>query len=134
MNIVPKLNLNKHPKDCENLSLTLAKNVMISGDMSCITNEPGIENIAGIEAGLNERLSTAWKIVGYIPCNDEVVLFVDGALTGYVDKIIIYLDIEKKIILYTIVLLIGFGLEVELKVHLLTMLKMILLFLLPNMV
>lgn len=86
MNIVPKLNLNKHPKDCENLSLTLAKNVMISGDMSCITNEPGIENIAGIEAGLNERLSTAWKIVGYIPCNDEVVLFVDGALTGYDDK------------------------------------------------
>ena len=41
MNIVPKLNLNKHPKDCENLSLTLAKNMMISGDMSCLTNEPG---------------------------------------------------------------------------------------------
>ena len=49
MNIVPKLNLNKHPKDCENLSLTLAKNMMISGDMSCLTNEPGIKDISSID-------------------------------------------------------------------------------------
>lgn len=86
MNIVPKLNLNKHPKDCDNLSLNLAKNMMISGDMSCLTNEPGIENINSIEDMLSERFNSGYKIIGYIPCNNEVVLFVNGVHKGYVDR------------------------------------------------
>lgn len=86
MNIVPKLNLNKHPKDCDNLSLNLAKNMMISGDISCLTNEPGIENINSIEDMLSERFNSGYKIIGYIPCNNEVVLFVNGVHKGYVDK------------------------------------------------
>ena len=39
MDIVPRLNLNKHPKDCANLSLVNALNVKVSNDESCITNE-----------------------------------------------------------------------------------------------
>lgn len=100
MNIVPKLNLNKHPKDCENLSLTLAKNMMISGDMSCLTNEPGIEIVNAIEIGLSEHLDGEWKIVGYIPCNDEVVLFINGRIRGYDNDNHIFRYAEKDNILY----------------------------------
>lgn len=74
MNIQPKLNLNKHPKDCDNLSLIAAKNVKLSNDMSCLTNEEGIE--------LNNYISdyfasknTITELVGCIPCNTELVLF-----------------------------------------------------------
>ena len=42
MSVVPKLNLNKHPKDCDNLSLVDARNIKISHDESCITNENSI--------------------------------------------------------------------------------------------
>ena len=110
MNIVPKLNLNKHPKDCENLSLTLAKNMMISGDMSCLTNEPGIKDISSIDDRLSDLFSGKWKIVGYIPCNDEVVLFMVESMVKIVKTI--YLDTEKRMIIYIFLVLIGNGLVV----------------------
>lgn len=100
MNIVPKLNLNKHPKDCENLSLTLAKNMMISGDMSCLTNEPGIKDISSIDDRLSDLFSGKWKIVGYIPCNDEVVLFINGRINGENSQNHIFRYREKDDYLY----------------------------------
>ena len=40
--MLPILNLNKHPKDCENLSLTDALNVRLSNDGSCLQSENAI--------------------------------------------------------------------------------------------
>ena len=40
--IVKELSLNKHPKNCKNLSLVYAKNIQVSNDLSCIHNEEAI--------------------------------------------------------------------------------------------
>lgn len=47
MNIIndvfkPKLSLNKHPKTCENLSLTYANNVRLSNDAAVLQSDNSI--------------------------------------------------------------------------------------------
>ena len=96
MNIKPELNLNKHPKDCENLSLVSAKNMMLSKDMSCLTNEISIDSVIPIMEGLLQDFKGDWNILGYIPCNDEVVLFVRGTKQNDTDPTdVIYRYSEK---------------------------------------
>ena len=74
MNIIPKLSLNKHPKDNTNLSLVDALNVKISNDESCITNEESIHINSTINDFLKELYNGLYKIKGIIPCNTELVL------------------------------------------------------------
>ena len=74
MNIVQKLSLNKHPKDVPDLSLVMAQNIKISNDESCITNEEGIRENTYIKAFLENHYSKNYKILGIIPCNNELVI------------------------------------------------------------
>ena len=77
MNIVPRLNLNRHPKDCDNLSLVNALNMKVSHDESCLTNEESIKENTFIHSFLNTYYSNvAYKIVGIISCNNELVIIV----------------------------------------------------------
>lgn len=69
-NIVKELSLNKHPKDCKDLSLINARNIMVSNDFSCLQNELNITEHPTLQDYLENRI-----LVGYIPCNTEVVLF-----------------------------------------------------------
>lgn len=86
--IVKELNLNKHPKDCKDLSLINARNIMVSDDFSCLQNEQSILANSEIQSYIGNR-----RVVGYIPCNEEVVFFIiddNGAqgnykINGYVD-------------------------------------------------
>lgn len=80
MNIVPKLNLNKHPKDNDNLSFVNALNVKISNDESCITNEESIRENEFIHNYFIEYYGATYlyKIVGIIPCNEELVIIVSA--------------------------------------------------------
>ena len=54
MDISPKLQMNLHPKDAENLSLVTALNVKLSNDESCITNEESIRENTFISNFLKE--------------------------------------------------------------------------------
>ena len=75
MNISPKLQLNLHPKDAENLSLVTALNVKLANDESCITNEESIVENTFIRNKLNEYYgSNNYTIVAIIPCNVELVI------------------------------------------------------------
>lgn len=75
MNISPKLQLNLHPKDCENLSLATALNVKLSNDESCITNEESIVENTFIHNTLIEYYGDkGYTIVAIIPCNIELVI------------------------------------------------------------
>lgn len=78
MNIIPKLSLNKHPKDCQNLSLVYALNVKVSNDESCITNEETLQRNDTIHNFLNSHFTSGYKIVGIIPCNTELVIIAIG--------------------------------------------------------
>ena len=69
-NIVKELSLNKHPKDCKDLSLINARNIVVSNDFSCLQNELSITNHYKLTRYLENKV-----LVGYIPCNKEVVLF-----------------------------------------------------------
>ena len=69
-NIVKELSLNKHPKDCKDLSLINARNIMVSNDFSCLQNELNITEHPTLQDYLEDKI-----LVGYIPCNTEVVLF-----------------------------------------------------------
>lgn len=77
MNIIPKLSLNKHPKDCDQLSLVDARNIKVTNDLTLISNEEDLIINNVIEDTLKEKcFTTAYEIVGCIPCNNELVLFV----------------------------------------------------------
>lgn len=76
MDIVPRLNLNKHPKDCTNLSLVNALNVKVSNDESCITSEEILEGNQRLYDDIGSNYDNGCKIVACIPCNTEIVFFV----------------------------------------------------------
>lgn len=76
MDIIPKLNLNRHPKDCQNLSLVQALNVKVSNDESCISNEELYEGNQHLEELIGENYDNGYNIIACIPCNTELVFFI----------------------------------------------------------
>lgn len=80
MNISPKLQMNLHPKDADNLSLVTALNVKLANDESCITNEESIKENIFIHNYLTEFYKDSdgtyheFTIVAIIPCNIEFVI------------------------------------------------------------
>lgn len=75
MNVVPKLNLNKHPKDCDNLSLVDAKNMIVDRDSLLLTTENSIVVRDDINEQIRNLINTDYKIIYAIPCNKEIVFF-----------------------------------------------------------
>lgn len=75
MEIKPELELNLHPKDNVNLSLVTAMNIKLSNDGSCLTNEESIRENTYIQDNIAaEYVNKQYKIVGIIPCNNELVI------------------------------------------------------------
>lgn len=72
----PILNLNKHPKDCENLSLVEAMNVRLSNDGSCLQTEEKIVDIESINRQLMDDYHDRFNIIDTISCNKELIIFV----------------------------------------------------------
>jgi len=86
--IVKELNLNKHPKNCKDLSLIYAKNVRVSNDLSCLQSEESILKHDDLMNKLTHK-----TIVGYIPCNKEIVFVtIDGNKPVIGTKINAYLE------------------------------------------
>ena len=80
--LIFELNLNKHPKDCKNLSLVDATNIQLSNDYSAIQNV-----IVEEKGDLYNKLYDIYEgdltlnklnciILGVINCIDELVLFI----------------------------------------------------------
>lgn len=99
MSVVPKLNLNKHPKDCDNLSLVDARNIKISHDESCITNENSIITNALIQTAIHNIYHSNFLIRGVIPINTGIVLFVQDydKVETNINKLDIFVYNEKTI-------------------------------------
>lgn len=99
MSVVPKLNLNKHPKDCDNLSLVDARNIKISHDESCITNENSIITNALIQTAIHNIYHNNFLIRGIIPINTGIVLFVQdyNKVEANINKLDIFVYNEKTI-------------------------------------
>ena len=86
MNIVPKLNRNKHPKDCTNNSLVGASNIMFDVDQNVLCNENKLDYTENIynyaqtvlanHYKINDFVFDTMEIVGSINCNKEIVYFV----------------------------------------------------------
>lgn len=101
MNITPKLSLNKHPKDCDPLSLVNATNVKVTNDLTLISNEEDLKRNEIIYNTLNNEFGGGgdYGIIGIIPCNDEIIIFAGGGTT---DTIARYNEKENKCkIIYT---------------------------------
>lgn len=99
MSVVPKLNLNKHPKDCDNLSLVDARNIKISHDESCITNENSIITNALIQTVIHNIYHNNFLIRGIIPINTGIVLFVQdyNKVEANINKLDVFVYNEKTI-------------------------------------
>lgn len=99
MSVVPKLNLNKHPKDCDNLSLVDARNIKISHDESCITNENSIITNALIQTAIHNIYRSNFLIRGIIPINTGIVLFVQdyNKVEANINKLDVFVYNEKTI-------------------------------------
>ena len=99
MSVVPKLNLNKHPKDCDNLSLVDARNIKISHDESCITNENSIITNALIQTAIHNIYRNNFLIRGIIPINTGIVLFVQdyNKVEANINKLDVFVYNEKTI-------------------------------------
>lgn len=83
MDITPKLQLNLHPKDCQNLSFVSALNVRVSNDESCVINEESIKENTIIRNYLTSYYYNTddgkYTIIGIIPCNTELVILAVGS-------------------------------------------------------
>ncbi len=82
MEIVPKLDLNRNPKEVKCGSLIAAKNVMTDDSGSYFTNEYGFG--VSFETNARDEGSDTFNhpseyIVGVIPCNKELVIFTYSA-------------------------------------------------------
>lgn len=94
MNITPKLSLNKHPKDCNPLSLVNATNVKVTNDLTLISNEEDLKRNKIIYNALNDEFAgTYYIIIGVIPCNDEIIIFASGSGTTVIAR---YNEKENK--------------------------------------
>ena len=98
MDIVPRLNLNKHPKDCANLSLVNALNIKVSNDESCITNEELYENNEHLYELIGDNYPSGYNIVACIPCNTEIVFFVKDNNINDILDIYRYNEITDELI------------------------------------
>lgn len=104
MNITPKLSLNKHPKDCDPLSLVNATNVKVTNDLTLISNEEDLTRNEIIHNALSNKFGgSKYSIIGIIPCNDEIIIFASGRGTSTIAR---YNEKENKCkIIYNGVLL-----------------------------
>lgn len=94
MNITPKLSLNKHPKDCDPLSLVNATNVKVTNDLTLISNEEDLKRNEIIYNTLNNEFGgSEYNIIGIIPCNDEIIIFASGRATSTIAR---YNEKENK--------------------------------------
>lgn len=94
MNITPKLSLNKHPKDCDSLSLVNATNVKVTNDLTLISNEEDLKRNKIIYNTLNNEFGgSGHSIIGTIPCNDEIIIFASGQATTAIAR---YNEKENK--------------------------------------
>lgn len=94
MNITPKLSLNKHPKDCDPLSLVNATNVKVTNDLTLISNEEDLKRNEIIHNALNNEFGgSGYSIIGIIPCNDEIIIFASGQATSTIAR---YNEKENK--------------------------------------
>ena len=94
MNITPKLSLNKHPKDCDSLSLVNATNVKVTNDLTLISNEEDLKRNEIIYNTLNTEFGqSGHSIIGAIPCNDEIIIFASGQATSAIAR---YNEKENK--------------------------------------
>src|SRR5574344_641157 len=80
MNIIPSLNLNKHPNKVDNYNLIDAVNVIISKDNSLIQSEPKLndynisEKLDKAVKDLTQR-DTNYNIVYIHTCSKELIIF-----------------------------------------------------------
>lgn len=116
MDIVPVLNLNRHPRDCDDCSLIDAENIMLSTDQSVLVTEPSITYNKTITNTIEEYYNNIfnnptltkkysilddegralYKVIGCIECSDELVIFVAFRLQdlkGIVNKDKQYLEL-----------------------------------------
>lgn len=94
MNITPKLSLNKHPKDCDSLSLVNATNVKVTNDLTLISNEEDLKRNEIIYNTLNNEFGgSGHSIIGTIPCNDEIIIFASAQVTSVIAR---YNEKENK--------------------------------------
>lgn len=96
MDIKPVLNLNRHPRDCDDFSLIDAENIVLSADQSVLVTEPSIEYNKTITNSIEEyyisvlnnsntsnkysifdsKGKALYKILACIECSNELVIFV----------------------------------------------------------
>lgn len=95
MEIVPKLDLNRNPKEVKCGSLIAAKNVMTDDSGSYFTNEYGFgvsfETNSDVEDSDTFNHPSEY-IVGVIPCNKEIVIFTYSA---YEEKLEFIVNLMK---------------------------------------
>lgn len=88
-NIIPRLNLNRHPKNCDNYSLIDAKNIILTED-GTIQNDVGITYNSVIHNYIKVKYGIKYEIIWCLPCNTEIILFIK--LTNKDDLIVIRYD------------------------------------------
>lgn len=74
--IIPKLNLNKHPAEVANGSLIDATNIIVSNDSAVIQTEPQLDSSDINNQLINLIGSRSYSIKYCISCNKELIIFI----------------------------------------------------------
>ena len=76
MNIIPELNLNKHPNVIKDNSIVYAENIMLSDDGGVLQNEPVCGINDDIYAILSDEYENGVNVIYALPCNTEILFFI----------------------------------------------------------
>lgn len=101
MNIVPELNLNKHPNTATNNSIVYAENMMLSEDGAVLQTEPQyVVNTDILDTLPKETYPYGPDVIYALPCNEEILFFIrpftaDGSKAKVLD-ILRYNEVTKQ--------------------------------------
>lgn len=96
MKVLPKLNLNKHPEEVENGSLINAANIIVSKDNAVLQTEPTLIN-SDVDSQLKNLIGDIqYNVLYCIPCNEELVLFINKLSNSHILWIYRYNEKENQ--------------------------------------
>ena len=96
MNIIPELNLNKHPNVIKNNSIVHAENIKLSNDSAILENDKVYERNTEILYLLEEIYGDERLIEYVLSCNRELILFTRATINDNILDIIRYDEITNK--------------------------------------
>lgn len=96
MNVLPELNLNKHPRDCKDYSLIDALNMKIAKNSYILQTDNSVIENDKLNYKIKHYVGNNYRIIYAIECNTEIVFIINYNIDTY--QLFRYNEDEDKLV------------------------------------